>query len=100
MGGNNMELFILEQITKWSGEVKALMPLQGRHGNYSLIIRAQDLGKPSLSVEDIIHICVIDYNDHAPVFISPPHNSTLRVPEVSRSKNYKHFIRHIETLIR
>jgi hypothetical protein len=47
------------------------------------MMRAQDLGTPSHLVEEPIHICVIDFNDHPPMFISPPHNSTLRVPEVN-----------------
>lgn len=81
--GNKLGLFALEQISEWSGEIRSVRSLQGKHGNYTLKIRAQDLGTPSHLVEMHLHICITDYNDHAPVFISPPHNSTLRVPEVS-----------------
>ncbi|CAG9764226.1 unnamed protein product [Ceutorhynchus assimilis] len=44
-------------------------------------MRAQDLGTPSFVTEEPVHICVMDVNDHAPVFVSPSPNSTLRVPE-------------------
>ncbi|KAL3277671.1 hypothetical protein HHI36_013017 [Cryptolaemus montrouzieri] len=79
--GNNMELFTLEQINEWSAEIKVTGPLRDRHGNYTLLMRAQDLGTPSHLVEEPICISVIDFNDHAPSFITPPPNSTLRVPE-------------------
>lgn len=77
-----MGLFALQQINEWSAEIRSLRPLRGRHGNYTLLLRAQDMGHPSHLVEAPLHICVTDFNDHPPVFITPPHNSTLRVPEV------------------
>lgn len=79
--GNHYELFALQQVNEFSGEIRSLRSLRGKHGNYTLIVRAQDLGTPSHLVDGALHICVTDFNDHAPVFISPPHNSTLRVPE-------------------
>ncbi|XP_044756938.1 cadherin-23 [Coccinella septempunctata] len=79
--GNSLELFSVEQINEWSAELKAIAPLRGRHGNYTLLMRAQDLGTPSHLVEEPICISIIDFNDHAPVFVTPPPNSTLRVPE-------------------
>uniref|UniRef100_A0AAR5PBK0 Cadherin domain-containing protein n=1 Tax=Dendroctonus ponderosae TaxID=77166 RepID=A0AAR5PBK0_DENPD len=79
--GNQQDLFDLNQINEWAAQVRTTRSLKRRHGNYTLIIRAQDLGEPSFLVEAPLHICVMDYNDHAPVFVSPPHNSTLRVPE-------------------
>lgn len=82
INGNNMELFTLQQISEGSAEIRAHKMLRGKHGNYTLLLRAQDLGTPSHSVEAPLHICVTDFNDHPPVFVSPPHNSTLRVPEV------------------
>lgn len=72
----------MQQINEWSADVKTTTSLRGRHGNYTLIMRAQDLGMPSHLVEELIRICVTDYNDHPPMFVSPPHNSTLRIPEV------------------
>ncbi|KRT78307.1 Cadherin, partial [Oryctes borbonicus] len=79
--GNERELFALQQINEWTAEIRALQSLRGKHGNYSLQLRAQDLGTHSHATEGRLNICVIDYNDHAPVFVSPPYNSTLRVPE-------------------
>ncbi|KAK9884479.1 hypothetical protein WA026_007322 [Henosepilachna vigintioctopunctata] len=79
--GNSMELFTLEQINEWSAEMKTNGPLRGRHGNYTLLMRAQDLGTPSHLVEEPFCISVIDINDHAPIFLTPQPNSTLRVPE-------------------
>ncbi|RZC35307.1 cadherin-23 [Asbolus verrucosus] len=79
--GNQKNFFALQQINEWSAELRTTTSLRGRHGNYTVMMRAQDLGTPSHLVEEPIHICVTDFNDHPPVFVSPPHNSTLRVPE-------------------
>ncbi|XP_060525001.1 cadherin-23 isoform X2 [Cylas formicarius] len=79
--GNQDNLFEVDQISDWSAEVRPVSSLRGLHGDYTLTIRAQDLGTPSFLVEKPLKICVADYNDHPPVFVSPPHNSTLRVPE-------------------
>lgn len=80
--GNDENIFKLEQTSEWSAQIKATNSLRGKHGNYTLTMRAQDLGTPSMLVEEHLKICVIDYNDHPPMFVSPPHNSTLKVPEV------------------
>uniref|UniRef100_A0A6P7FSK3 Cadherin-23 n=1 Tax=Diabrotica virgifera virgifera TaxID=50390 RepID=A0A6P7FSK3_DIAVI len=79
--GNQHNLFELQPINEWSVDIRTTTSLRGRHGNYTLVMRAQDLGIPSLLVEDTLRICVADYNDHPPIFISPPPNSTLKVPE-------------------
>lgn len=42
----------------------------------------QDLGNPPNKVYATLDVCVTDYNDNPPVFISPQHNITIRVPEV------------------
>ena len=34
-----------------------------------------------MSVSDLLQVCVTDFNDHPPKFVSPPKNFTLRVPE-------------------
>lgn len=73
----------MNQVNEWSADIKTVSSLRGKYGNYSLVIRAQDLGIPSLQAEEFLKICVTDYNDHAPEFVSPPLNSTLKVPEVS-----------------
>nr|XP_023023050.1 cadherin-23 [Leptinotarsa decemlineata] len=79
--GNEQNLFGLQLVSEWSVDIRTTTSLRGRHGNYTLIMRAQDLGMPSLLVEEPLRICVTDYNDHAPIFVSPPPNSTLKVPE-------------------
>jgi hypothetical protein len=53
------------------------------YGNYTLVLRAEDMGLPIKSALATLNICVTDFNDNAPKFISPPHNVTIRVPEVS-----------------
>lgn len=57
--------------------------LKDRYGNYSLIMEASDLGEPQNKVREEMFICVTDYNDHAPFFVSPPQNVTIRIPEVN-----------------
>ncbi|XP_057660172.1 cadherin-23 [Diorhabda carinulata] len=79
--GNLHNLFELQTISEWSVDIRTTTSLRGRHGNYTVVLKAQDMGIPSLSVEEAVRICVTDYNDHPPVFISPPPNSTLKVPE-------------------
>lgn len=49
-------------------------------GNYSLVIRVNDLGKPINVVESNLTIKVLDINDNAPFFVTS--NKTIRVPEV------------------
>lgn len=80
-------LFSLHQISDSSSEIIVSKSLKGRHGNYTLIIQAEDLGFPPRSIEREVFICVTDFNDHPPVFVSPPHNTTLRIPEVRHHIN-------------
>lgn len=75
-------LFTLEQIDYWTAKIKATQPLRGKFGNYTLNIEARDLGTPSNKDNGILKICVTDYNDNPPLFVSPQHNTTIRVPEV------------------
>lgn len=89
--GNDENLFQLTQINEWSADIRTVSSLRSKHGNYTLIIRAQDMGIPSLQTEESLKICVTDYNDHAPEFISPPFNSTLKVPEVNKRKRSENF---------
>lgn len=32
-------------------------------------------------VEEPLHVCVLDFNDHPPIFSMPTQNTTIRVPE-------------------
>ena len=73
---------MLEQIDYWTARIKAAQPLRGKFGNYSLQIEASDLGAPKNINNKLLEICVTDYNDNPPVFISPQHNTTIRVAEV------------------
>ncbi|XP_044002013.1 cadherin-23 isoform X2 [Aphidius gifuensis] len=81
LSGNELGLFSIEQINYWTAKIKLVGSLQGLFGNYSLNIEARDLGTPSNSDKKILNICVTDYNDNPPIFISPQHNTTIRVPE-------------------
>lgn len=75
-------LFMLEQVDYWTARIKAVRSLRGKFGNYSLKLEARDLGVPSNKETAILDICVTDYNDNPPIFISPQHNTTIRVSEV------------------
>lgn len=72
----------MEQTDYWTARIKASKSLRGKFGNYSLYLDASDLGSPAKSDNAILNICVTDYNDNPPIFISPQHNTTIRVPEV------------------
>nr|XP_033326560.1 cadherin-23 isoform X1 [Megalopta genalis]XP_033326561.1 cadherin-23 isoform X1 [Megalopta genalis]XP_033326562.1 cadherin-23 isoform X1 [Megalopta genalis] len=81
ISGNELGFFILEQVDYWTASIKAAHSLRGKFGNYSLSLEARDLGSPSNKDAATLNICVTDYNDNPPVFISPQHNTTIRVPE-------------------
>ncbi|XP_053979716.1 cadherin-23 [Hylaeus volcanicus] len=81
LSGNELGLFILEQTDHWAANLKAAHSLRGKFGNYSLVVEVRDLGSPSNKDTSILNICVTDYNDNPPMFISPQHNTTIRVPE-------------------
>lgn len=65
-----------------SADIYARTSLKNHYGNHTIRIIAKDLGKPQNSVEANMYINVIDFNDHAPIFISPSQNATIRVLEV------------------
>ncbi|XP_041988601.1 cadherin-23 isoform X1 [Aricia agestis] len=77
------ELFRFEQVggDANSARLFARQSLRDRFGNYSLAVEARDLGSPVLAARGILRVCVTDYNDHAPVFVYPPQNVTIKVPE-------------------
>lgn len=76
--------FNLEQTDYWTARVMVRRSLKGRFGNYSLHLEARDLGSPVNKIETTLNVCVLDYNDNPPVFVSPQHNTTIRVPEVGK----------------
>lgn len=77
-------LFEIRMTEQTAAEIFAAKPLVGQYGNYSLEIQAQDRGFPPNSVMSHINICVSDFNDHPPEFVSPSENVTIKVPEVCR----------------
>ncbi|XP_071547485.1 cadherin-23 isoform X3 [Panulirus ornatus] len=80
-GGNEKGLFDIRMTEHTAAHIFAAKPLVGQYGNYSLMVQAQDRGFPPNSVMSQINICVSDFNDHAPQFVSPSVNLTIRVPE-------------------
>lgn len=81
-GGNGASLFRIDQIDHVTAHVMTQRSLKGFYGNYTLNLVLFDLGEPSNVVEEKLEIYVADFNDHPPVFTSPSHNITIRVPEV------------------
>lgn len=79
--GNEMAFFMLEQVDHWTAKIRSVGSLRGKFGNYSLHLEARDLGTPANRDEEVLNICVTDYNDNPPVFLSPQHNTTIRVLE-------------------
>lgn len=81
VGGNERQLFKLIQRDANTAVLYARDFLQGKYGNYSLRVSVSDKGIPPNVVHGELSVCVADSNDHAPVFISPTTNTTIRVAE-------------------
>ncbi|CAH1646513.1 unnamed protein product [Spodoptera littoralis] len=83
VGGKGHDLFRFEQVggDANTGRLFARQSLKDRFGNYTLVVEARDLGIPPNVVRGELRLCVTDYNDHAPVFVHPPQNVTIKVPE-------------------
>lgn len=83
VGGKGHDLFRFEQVggDANTGRLFARQSLKDRFGNYTLVVEARDLGIPPNIVRGELRLCVTDYNDHAPVFVHPPQNVTIKVPE-------------------
>lgn len=79
--GNVNNLFRIEKFDYSSARISASVPLKGFYGNYTLVVEAQDMGTPPNVAAMEVPICVADFNDNPPRFISPPHNVTIKVPE-------------------
>lgn len=86
-GGSGTDLFKLIQRDAWTCEVYAKQSLHDYYGNYTLLVNARDLGTPQNNVEAQLNIAILDFNDHAPQFVAPGNNVTIRVAEVLKSKN-------------
>lgn len=72
---------MIDQIDPWNAQIFAKRPLNGHYGNYSLLLIAKDMGSPQNVAKERLDICVLDFNDHAPVFVAPSNNFTIRIPE-------------------
>ena len=80
-GGNEDGLFRLHSDESGSGVAKVFpeRSLKGFYGNYTLQIKAKDRGIPENVAFGSYSICVQDFNDNTPEFVSE--NFTVRVPE-------------------
>ena len=79
--GNDDDLFYVTDIDNGSAKISASRRLKGSHGNYTLTLQVKDLGYPQNVAKTQVSICVIDFNDNAPVFVYPGQNSTVKVFE-------------------
>ena len=77
------EMFEVETLADNQARLFTKVPIRGKVGNYSLTLRARDQGFPIQNAMEKFNVCVFDVNDHSPVFIKPPQNYTIRIPEVS-----------------
>lgn len=80
--GEKTGLFTIASIDMKTAKIATKAPLIGRFGNYSLMVKAVDRGHPPQQSMQSYDVCVIDVNDNTPVFVSPPQNITIRIPEV------------------
>lgn len=81
-GGTGRDLFRLVQRDAWNCVLFAKRSLHDYYGNYTVLVEARDLGEPPNRVMAEINVAVLDFNDHAPYFVAPGTNVTLRVAEV------------------
>ncbi|CAN7993536.1 unnamed protein product [Ixodes hexagonus] len=79
--GFDADLFEVETLPDNTARVATRYSLRGRVGNATLALKAQDQGLPPRSAVHRFTVCVSDVNDHSPVFVRPPQNHTIRIPE-------------------
>nr|XP_037269685.1 cadherin-23-like isoform X1 [Rhipicephalus microplus] len=79
--GYEADLFEVESLPDNTARVSTRYSLRGRVGNATVALRAQDQGLPPRSSVQMFSVCVADVNDHSPVFVKPPQNHTIRIPE-------------------
>ncbi|XP_029849055.2 cadherin-23 [Ixodes scapularis] len=79
--GFDADLFEVETLPDNTARVANRYSLRGRVGNATVALKAQDQGLPPRSSVQRFTVCVSDVNDHSPVFIRPPQNHTIRIPE-------------------
>ncbi|KAH7637786.1 cadherin-23-like protein [Dermatophagoides farinae] len=82
VNGNDGHLFEFSPSdTANSVVLRTRSSLRGRVGNFTIFIQVSDGGLPSRISTSPIKICVTDVNDHNPIFVKPPSNMTIRIPE-------------------
>lgn len=69
-----------------TGAVFVRNSLQGKMGNYLVVVVATDKGVPALSNSTMLYVTVQDVNDHPPQIIFPPVNYTISIMEVSKAE--------------
>uniref|UniRef100_A0A182YAM2 Cadherin domain-containing protein n=1 Tax=Anopheles stephensi TaxID=30069 RepID=A0A182YAM2_ANOST len=74
-------IFYIQPVSAQYAEIYSRGPLKNLHGNYTLELIVSDLGSVPNTVRDTVEICVTDFNDHAPVFVVPSGNTTVKVFE-------------------
>uniref|UniRef100_A0A182PGR0 Cadherin domain-containing protein n=1 Tax=Anopheles epiroticus TaxID=199890 RepID=A0A182PGR0_9DIPT len=74
-------IFYIQQVSAQYAEIYSRGPLKNLHGNYTLELIVSDQGSEPNTVHDSVEICVTDFNDHAPVFVVPSGNTTVKVFE-------------------
>ncbi|XP_064458528.1 cadherin-23-like isoform X2 [Ornithodoros turicata] len=79
--GQDSDLFEVQTQAGNRGRVLTRFSIRGRVGNASFVLRAQDRGSPVKAALQKYTVCVADVNDHAPLFVMPPQNHTIRIPE-------------------
>lgn len=80
--GNRDKLFDIVQIDSFTARIVPKTSLKGKIGNFTLFVRATDGGDPPRSSREKFVICVTDIvNDYIPVFVKPPLNKTILIPE-------------------
>lgn len=79
--GNDRGLFSIESVDHLTARLLAIKSLKQQIGNHTLTITLKDRGEPPLYNSEDITICVTDFNDHAPRFIKPLQNHTIRIAE-------------------
>ncbi|XP_053680882.1 cadherin-23 [Anopheles nili] len=74
-------IFYVQQVSAQYAEIYSRGPLKNLHGNYTLELIVSDLGSVPNTARAMVGICVTDFNDHAPVFVVPSGNTTVKVFE-------------------
>ncbi|GAB6026551.1 hypothetical protein CHUAL_012969 [Chamberlinius hualienensis] len=81
VSGNEKGLFGVMGVDFNSARIITHRSLKQQLGNHTLTIQVRDRGNPPRTSTDNLVICVQDFNDHAPRFVKPSQNHTIRIAE-------------------